>query len=186
MPILNVNPTRMELMRLKTRLKQVTRGHKLLKDKQDSLIREFMQIVHTVREMRREVEDELSRVQRMYLLGAAPIMPTVLDALMSRPELDTRVGMTIKNVMSVRVPEFQVRTEGNIFAYGFLSTNGILDIAFEKLQKLAPKLVELAALEKRAELMSSEIEKTRRRVNALEHRIIPDVKETIKFIRMKL
>ncbi len=188
---LNVNPTRMELSILKRRLKTSTRGHKLLKDKQDELMRRFIALIRKNKALRMDVEKELSASFKEFLLASAVMSPEMLEEAVSVPKETITVDIKKKNVMSVNVPvmEFMRKLEGDegsIYPYGFAQTSSELDDAIEKLYGIMPKLLELAEVEKACQLMADEIEKTRRRVNALEYRTIPDLEDTIRFIRMKL
>ena len=188
---LNVNPTRMELSILKRRLKTSTRGHKLLKDKQDELMRRFIALIRKNKALRMDVKKELSASFKEFLLASAVMSPEMLEEAVSVPKETITVDIKKKNVMSVNVPvmEFMRKLEGDegsIYPYGFAQTSSELDDAIEKLYGIMPKLLELAEVEKACQLMADEIEKTRRRVNALEYRTIPDLEDTIRFIRMKL
>ena len=188
---LNVNPTRMELTTLKTRLKTSTRGHKLLKDKQDELMRRFIELIRKNKALRVEVEGELQGSFKEFLLASAVMSPEMLEEAVAIPKEVISVDIKKKNVMSVNVPVMSfIRKlegdEGSIYPYGFAQTSSELDDAISKLYGIMPKLLELAEVEKACQLMSDEIEKTRRRVNALEYRTIPDLQDTIRFIRMKL
>ncbi len=191
MAILDVNPTRMELTRLKARLSTATRGHKLLKDKQDELMRRFIELIRNNKNLRIEVEKDLQDAFGEFLLASAVISPNILEAAVAFPKEEISLDIKKKNVMSVHVPIMTfIRKlegdEGSIYPYGFAQTSGELDDAIAKLYGIMPELLELAQVEKSAQLMADEIEKTRRRVNALEYRTIPDLTETIKYIRMKL
>lgn len=188
---LNVNPTRMELTTLKTRLKTSTRGHKLLKDKQDELMRRFIELIRKNKALRVEVEQELQGSFKEFLLASAVMSPEMLEEAVAIPKEVISVDIKKKNVMSVNVPVMSFLRklegdEGSIYPYGFAQTSSELDDAISKLYGIMPKLLELAEVEKSCQLMSDEIEKTRRRVNALEYRTIPDLQDTIRFIRMKL
>ncbi|TJX13189.1 V-type ATP synthase subunit D [Tissierella creatinini] len=188
---LNVNPTRMELSTLKRRLKTSTRGHKLLKDKQDELMRRFIELIRKNKALRIEVEKELSASFKEFLLASSVMSPEMLEEAVSVPKETITVDIKKKNVMSVNVPVMNfIRKlegdEGSIYPYGFAQTSSELDDAISKLYGIMPKLLELAEVEKSCQLMADEIEKTRRRVNALEYRTIPDLEDTIRFIRMKL
>lgn len=188
---LNVNPTRMELSTLKARLKTATRGHKLLKDKQDELMRRFIELIRKNKELRLEVEDDLGASFKEFLLASAVMSPEMMEEAVAMPKEKITVDIKKKNVMSVYVPIMEFKRElegdeGSIYPYGFAQTSSELDDAISKLYGIMPKLLELAQVEKACQLMADEIEKTRRRVNALEYRTIPDLEETIRFIRMKL
>lgn len=189
---LNVNPTRMEMSNLKTRLSTATRGHKLLKDKQDELMRRFIELIKENKRLRTEVEEELQGAFKDFLLASAVMSQEMLEEAVSFPKENISVDIKKKNVMSVNVPvmnfmrELEGQDEGSIYPYGFATTSSELDDAIKTLYDILPKLLELAEVEKACQLMADEIEKTRRRVNALEYRTIPDLEETISFIRMKL
>jgi len=183
----NVNPNRMELSRLKRRLVVAKRGHKLLKDKQDALIKAFLFKARKVKDMREEIEVELSECYRSFLLARAQTLPVMLEqALMiSGTSLDLKVSHT--NIMSVIAPVYTFdANRGSALSYGLATTTGALDVALEGFSKLLPRLIELAAEEKALRLMAVEIERTRRRVNALEHVLMPSFTETIRYITMKL
>jgi V/A-type H+-transporting ATPase subunit D len=190
---LNVNPNRMELTRLKGRLTTAKRGHKLLKDKQDELMRRFIDLVRRNNRLRKEVEAELMAAYRDFVLVAAVTSPESLEEAVMFPREQITLEMTSRNVMSVMVPEMKfLRAAGNsddesaIYPYGFSGTSDELDRALAGLYKLLPRLLELGEVEKTCNLMADEIEKTRRRVNALEYMTIPQLQETIKYIQMKL
>ena len=183
---LNVNPNRMELSRLKKRLVVAKRGHKLLKDKQDSLIKAFLERAREAKALREELESELMACYRSFLLARAQTLPVMLEQALMISGTHCNISVARKNVMSVVVPEYTVEQEGESFSYGLATTQGSLDVALERFSILLPRLIALAAKEKAIRLMASEIEKTRRRVNALEHVMIPNFNETIRYITMKL
>ena len=189
---LNVNPTRMELSNLKRRLVTAKRGHKLLKDKQDELMRKFIEMIKRNKELRVEVEKELSESFKDFLIASAVMSPQMLEEAVAFPNEKINMDITMKNIMSVYVPvmnfnrEMQKEDEGSIYPYGYAQTSSELDDAILKLYNILPKLLQLAEVEKSCQLTADEIEKTRRRVNALEYRTIPNLEETIKYIRMKL
>lgn len=190
MAIKNVNPTRMELSNLKRQLSTASRGHKLLKDKQDELMRRFIEKIRENRELRTEVEKELAEAFNSFLIASAVMSPEMLEEAVSFPKEQIEVDVSVVNVMSVLIPKMKFERSGDenssIFPYGFTETSAELDTAIEKLYHTMDKLLELAAVEKACQLMANEIEKSRRRVNALEYRMIPDLQETIKYILMKL
>ncbi|WP_160672990.1 V-type ATP synthase subunit D [Clostridium sp. C8-1-8] len=191
MAILNVNPTRMELTKLKKRLATATRGHKLLKDKQDELMRQFISLVKYNNELRKEVEQELYGSLKDFVMASAVMSSEFLEEAVAYPKENITVDIKSKNIMSVNVPvmDFKRKLEGDkgsIFPYGFASTSSELDDSIGQLYNVLPRLLKLAEIEKSCQLMADEIEKTRRRVNALEYRTIPELEETIKYIRMKL
>ncbi|APH20687.1 V-type ATP synthase subunit D [Clostridium botulinum] len=188
---LNVNPTRMELTKLKKRLTTASRGHKLLKDKQDELMRRFIGMIKKNNELRKDVEKELEGSFKDFLMASAVMSPEFLEEAVAYPKESISVDVKKQNIMSVNVPVFDFKRKlegdkGSIFPYGFANTSAELDGAIEKLYGILPKLLELAKVEKACQLMADEIEKTRRRVNALEYMTIPQLEETIRFIQMKL
>ena len=191
MATLNVNPTRMELTKLKARLVTASRGHKLLKDKQDELMRRFIEMIRRNKSLRENVEKELIEVFKEFLVSSAIMSPEFLEEAVAIPKEEITVDIRQKNVMSVNVPVMNFVRKlqddpGSIYPYGYAQTSSELDDAISRLYAIMPQLLELAEVEKSCQLMADEIEKTRRRVNALEYRTIPELKETIKFIRMKL
>lgn len=191
MATLNVNPTRMELTKLKARLVTATRGHKLLKDKQDELMRRFIEMIRRNKTLRENVEKELIAVFKEFLVSSAIMSPEFLEEAVALPKEEITVDIRKKNVMSVNVPVMNfvrklAEDPGSIYPYGYAQTSSELDDAISRLYAIMPQLLDLAEVEKSCQLMADEIEKTRRRVNALEYRTIPELRETIKFIRMKL
>ncbi|MCD6109513.1 V-type ATP synthase subunit D [bacterium] len=183
---LNVNPTRMELLNLKKQIKTAQRGHKLLRDKQDGLMQKFMEIVRSARDLRKEVEEQLQTAFKNFVQASAMMYPEMLENALLYPSAKVSLDVETKNVMSVRIPNFKLNQEGNILNYGYLQTSGELDMALEAFQQVLPKLIQLAEIERQAERLAEETEKTRRRVNALEHMLLPNLKDTVKFISMKL
>jgi len=183
-------PTRMELTRLKGKLKTAQRGHKLLKDKRDELMKQFLDTVREVRALRTEVEEELMTVHKSFTVASALMSSEALEQALLYPKQSVELTMGSKNIMSVNVPvyNFQTRTrsDADIYPYGFAATSGELDAAVEALGRVFQKMLKLAEIEKSAQLMAEEIEKTRRRVNALEYVMIPDTQEAIRYINMKL
>ena len=182
---LNVNPTRMELRRLKDRLKTAERGHKLLKDKSDEMVRQFLVLIKENKKLREEIEGEVSDALRAFSLAAgAPL--DVVQAI-ALPTLTATIEVGTKNVMGIDVPYMQTKREGEIeLPYALCSAPAELDDAVLKLTALADKLLHLAEVEKTCNMLADEIEKNRRRVNALEYVMIPQLNETIKYILMKL
>jgi V/A-type H+-transporting ATPase subunit D len=183
---LNVKPTRMELLNLKKRLKSAQRGHKLLKDKQDGLMKQFMDIIKEAKSMRREVEEKLSGAFKNFMFASSMMMPETLESALLYPSAKVDLEVKTKNVMSVYIPYFKIEQEGDILNYGYVQTSGELDMALSAFQEVFHLLIKLAEIEKQAERLAEELETTRRRVNALEYKMIPDLKETLKFITMKL
>ena len=189
---LNVTPTRMNLNTLKKRLATSKRGYKLLKDKQDELMRQFLEKIRENKRLREEVEADLKESSKGFLMASSFMSPEFLQEAVSFPTQKIGVDIKVKNVMSVRIPqmEFKIDKGGNenasMYPYGLAQTSADLDLAIKGLNKVMDKLLALAELEKSTQLMADEIEGTRRRVNALEYRTIPDLEETIKYIRAKL
>ena len=187
---LQVNPTRMELTRLKKKLTTATRGHKLLKDKRDELMRQFLERVRENNRLRQQVEAGISAANKDFMLARAGMQDPVLNTALLAPKQRVSLECATENVMSVEVPKFTFHTrspqESDMFSYGFAFTSGDLDDAIESLADVFPAMLRLAESEKACQLMASEIEKTRRRVNALEHVMIPQLQETIRYITMKL
>ena len=185
-----VNPTRMELTRLKKKLVTAKRGHKLLKDKRDELMRRFLELVRENMELRKKVESGLAEANRNFVLAKAVMREETLNTALLAPLQSVSVGVEAENVMSVEIPKFQYKTrapgENDIYSYGFAFTSGDLDFAVRSLSDIFPDMLKLAEIEKSCQLMAAEIEKTRRRVNALEHVMIPETEENIKYITMKL
>lgn len=190
MPKTAVTPTRMVLNQLKGRLKTATRGHKLLKDKRDELMRQFMEVVRKNKELRLRVEEGLTEAFGALTVASAVMSPEMLEQALMYPRQSVELGMGYRNVMSVNVPEYSFKTRnadpGEIYPYGFAQTSGELDIAMQHMSRVFEDMLELAQIEKTMQLLAEEIEKTRRRVNALEYVMIPDMRENIKFISMKL
>lgn len=190
MAIMNVNPTRMQLTKLKKQLTTAVRGHKMLKDKRDELMRQFLDLVRENRELREKIEKELSDCNAHFVNASAVMSKQALDASLMSPKQQVTIDVESHNIMSVETPVFKAGTrtndKGDIFPYGFAFTSFELDDAVMSLEKLLPDLIRLAQIEKSCEMMSAEIEKTRRRVNSLEHVMIPRYQETIKYISMKL
>ena len=187
---ITVTPTRMELTRLKGKLKTARRGHKLLKDKRDGLMKQFLETVREVRAIRAEVEEELMTVHKSFTVASALMSSEAMEQALLYPKQSVELTQGSKNVMSVNVPvyEFQTKTksDADIYPYGFAATSGELDTAVDALGKVFQKMLKLAEIEKTAQLMAEEIEKTRRRVNALEYVMIPDLQDSIRYITMKL
>lgn len=187
---MQVNPTRMELTRLKKKLATATRGHKLLKDKRDELMRQFLDRVRENRRLRLQVEAGIRSANQDFMLARAAMQDAALNTALLAPKQKVSLECSVENVMSVEVPKFTFHTrspqEGDMFSYGFAFTSGDLDDAVESLANVFPAMLRLAESEKACQLMAAEIEKTRRRVNALEHVMIPQLRETIRYITMKL
>lgn len=183
---LSVSPTRMELLRLKKRILLAQRGHRLLEDKQDELIRQFMPLVKEVIGLRREVEEGLKKAFQSLVIARMLIPPEFIEEALMWPGEKITLEVSYKYIVGVKVPEYEIKKEGDIHNYGLATTSSELDIALKAYSDLLPSLVKLASLEKTLELLAAEIERTRRRVNALEYIFIPNLEETIKYITMKL
>ncbi len=186
----HVNPTRMELTRLKRKLQTALRGHKLLKDKRDELMRQFLELVRENKALREKTEKALHSANQNFMLARAGMQEEALNTAMLAPKQEIQIETGVRNVMSVEVPVFDVTTRtpdtNDMFSYGFAFTSSDLDDAVQSLAQCLPDLLRLAEVEKSCQLMAAEIEKTRRRVNALEHVVIPQTQESIKYITMKL
>ena len=187
---LNVNPTRMMLTTLKRRLVTARRGHKLMKDKRDQLMKGFLELARENKRLREEVESELSRVYESFSVASAVMSQEVMEEALMFPKQGVELTVEGKNIMSVDIPVYSVKSKtanpNDIYSYGFAFTTGDLDDAVTSLADIREDMVRLAQIEKSCQLLSSEIEKTRRRVNALEHVIIPEAQKNIKYITMKL
>ncbi len=187
---MNVNPTRMMLTSLKKRLKTATRGHKLMKDKRDELMKEFLETARQTGRLRVEVEKELEHMYKSFSVASAVMSGEVMEEALMYPVQGVTLNVSKKNIMSVDVPVFSFTTkvadESEIYPYGFANTSGELDSAVYELSHIFPLLLELAAKEKETFLIAIELEKTRRRVNALEYVMIPRLQMTIRYIKMKL
>ena len=185
-----VNPTRMELTRLKKKLKTAIKGHKLLKDKRDELMREYLDLVRENMKLHIKVEEGIRRANTNFVIAKSDMSEEILKTALMAPKQDVELQVKTRNVMSVDIPVFDAKTRtpdpNDIYSYGFAFTSSDLDAAVKSLGDILPDMLRLAEIEKACQLMSSEIEKTRRRVNALEHVIIPDTRAGIKYITMKL
>ncbi len=183
---LNVNPTRMELRRLKTRLKTAVRGHKLLKDKSDEMIRQFMSFVKQNKALREEIEDDLREALKYFMLASSVMGEENTEQIFAVPSRKLNVETSIKNVMGIDVPMLKITGIEGDLPYALCSVPADMDVAVSKLTALSEKLLLLAEVEKTCNMLALEIEKNRRRVNALEYIMIPQLNETIKYIMMKL
>ena len=185
-----ITPTRMVLNQLKGRLKTARRGHKLLKDKRDELMRQFMDVVRRNKELRTKVEQGLTAAFASQQVASAVMSPEMMEQALLYPRQSVELDLSYKNIMSVNVPRYRFQTKNSdpseIFPYGFAQTSGELDDALEKLAQVFQDMLELAEVEKTMQLLAEEIEKTRRRVNALEYVMIPELESNIKYISMKL
>ena len=185
-----INPTRMELTRLKGRIKTARRGHKLLKDKRDELMKQFMEVVRKNRALRRRVEEGLEKAGAAMAVAGAVMSPEMLEQALLYPKQSVELDVTYRNVMSVNVPVYHFHTANEdpteIYPYGFAQTSGELDAAIESLGAVFQDMLALAEVEKTMQLLAQDIEKTRRRVNALEYVVIPEMERNIRYITMKL
>ena len=185
-----VNPTRMELTRLKKKLVTAVRGHKLLKDKRDELMRQFLDKVRENKALREEVETALVSANQNFMLARAGMPDEMLNTALLAPKQELTISAGTQNVMSVEIPDFDFKTrtpdQNDMYSYGFAFTTGDLDDAILSLSEVFPKMLKLAEVEKSCQLMAAEIEKTRRRVNALEHGMIPELQTNSKHSTMKL
>ncbi|MFH1780911.1 MAG: V-type ATP synthase subunit D [Candidatus Nealsonbacteria bacterium] len=183
---LTVNPTRMELLRLKRKLKTAERGYKLLKDKRDGLMKEFMLIIRKSKNYRKDTEEKIKKALLSFVFAASLTEPEFIEEALALPTQKIKLEAKTKNVMGVRIPQFEYQEEGELLCYSLASTPSDLDESLLILSEVLKEAVKLAEIEHSARLLAQEIEKTRRRVNALEYVFIPNIKETIKYIEAKL
>jgi len=183
---LKVNPNRMELIRLKKRLIVAKRGYKLLKDKRDALIQVFVRLAKESNMVREELEEKLLKCYAIFSNTSSLMSKLALEETLMLPKAKGGAEVSFKNIMSVNVPQYKLKCEGRYYSYGLVDTTAELDSALKKYNEILPLMLRVAELDKSITLLANEIEKTRRRVNALEYVIIPDLEETIKFITMKL
>jgi len=180
----------MELTRLKKKLVTAVKGHKLLKDKRDELMRQFLDLVRENMALRQKVEAGILSANKNFVIAKAGMSEQILNTALMSPKQGVYLEAGKKNVMSVDIPVFETKTRtadaNDVYSYGFAFTSGDLDGAVKSLANILPDMLRLAEVEKSCQLMASEIEKTRRRVNALEHVIIPETQQNIKYITMKL
>ncbi|HDS84958.1 MAG TPA: V-type ATP synthase subunit D [Phycisphaerales bacterium] len=182
----NVNATRMELLQLRRRVELAARGHRLLSEKRDEISRQLVQIARTLKDLRKQVEQELLETTRRFMMARATMEPENIRAAMEIPTKTFRLALSFASIMSVKVPRLAKEIEGDIMCYGFGTTSGELDAALRALERAFDNLIELAEAEKQAQLLAAELQTTRRRVNVLEHVVIPELKETIRYIYSKL
>ncbi len=185
-----ITPTRMELTRLKKKLATAIRGHKLLKDKRDELMRRFLDMARLNRELREKVENAIIEANSNFVLASASMTPQTLSTAMLASKQEVYLDVFYNNLMSVDIPVYNVKTrtpdENDIYSYGLAFTSSDLDNAVSSLAKVLTDMLKLAEVEKSCQLLSAEIERTRRRVNALEHVMIPETQKKIRYIKMKL
>ena len=187
---IRVNPTRMEMKKLQGRYTTARRGHKLLKDKRDELMKQFLDVVREDKALREKVEAALQKYYRGFSVASASSNPKMIEEALISPKKEGRLDVSYKNMMSVTVPEFDFSVKGETisqgFNYGLAFTSGELDVSLRELNGILESLLYMAELEKKAQLLAEEIEKTRRRVNALEYIMMPQYLAAIKSIKMKL
>lgn len=190
MAVMNINPTRMELSRLKKKLVSLKRGHKILKDKRDELMRQFLLLVKENKELRIKVEKGITEANLHMALANGIMSKEEMEVALMMPTQKVSLDVKKRSVMSVDVPSFELQLKSgdksDVYSYGFAFTSSELDSGVKSLTDILPDMLRLAEVEKTCQLLSSEIERTRRRVNALEHVLIPDHEETIRYISMKL
>lgn len=184
--LLKVNPNRMELLRLKKRLLVAKRGYKLLKDKRDALIQVFVRLAKESDTVREELEENLLKCYTFFFNASTLMSKLTLEETLMFPKTKSETEVSFKNIMSVNVPQYEFKCEGKYYSYSMVDTTAELDGALKKYHDILPLMLKVAELDKAIALLANEIEKTRRRVNALEYVIIPDLEETIAFITMKL
>ena len=182
----NINATRMELLRLRRRVSLASRGHRLLSEKRDEISRQLIQIAREIRPLRQKVEKELSETFRRFMLARATMEPEHTKAALAVPTKKFSLAIDFANVMNIRVPHLTKDISGEIICYGYATTSGEMDVALLALERAFDLLIELAEKEKQAALLATELQMTRRRVNVLEHVVIPELHETIRFIYDKL
>ena len=184
--LMKINPNRMELLKIKKRLIVAKRGHKLLKDKRDALIQEFIHLAKESKIVREELEEKLEKCYQMFANVSSQMSKISLEEALMFPKATTEAITSYKNIMSVKVPHYKYKCEGKYHTYSMVDTNAGIDKSVQNFYKVLPIMLRVAELDKTINLLADEIEKTRRRVNALEYILIPDLEETIKFITMKL
>lgn len=182
----NINATRMELLRLRRKVQLANRGHRLLSEKRDEISRQLVQIARNIKPLRDRVEKELLETTRRFMMAKATMEPEDLKAAIEVPTKKFQLAINFASIMSVKVPKLAKEISGDIVCYGFGTTSGELDIALRALERAFDSLIELAEKEKQAQLLATELQITRRRVNVLEHVVIPEIQETIKYIYSKL
>jgi V/A-type H+/Na+-transporting ATPase subunit D len=186
MAVQNVNATRMEMLSLRKRVALAVRGHRLLSEKRDEISRQLVQIARDLKALRAKVEQELMETSRRFMMARATMEPEHMRAAMDVPTKKFQLTMSFASIMSVKVPRLAKQIEGDIMSYGFSTTSGELDVSLRALERASDSLIELAEKEKQCQLLAVELQSTRRRVNVLEHVVIPETKEVIKYINSKL
>ncbi|MBR1778915.1 MAG: V-type ATP synthase subunit D [Clostridia bacterium] len=190
MPKRSLNSTRMELNKLKKKLIVARRGHKLLKDKRDEMMRQFLIYIEENKNLRLKVENAIRVANKNFALAQSEMTKENLDLALMSPKQSLYIDISYKNIMSVKVPQFSIKTRtsehSDIFPYSFAMTSAALDKAIMDLSEVFGDMIKLAQTERTCQMLSSEIEKTNRRVNALEYVVIPETQESIKYISMKI
>jgi len=176
----------MELLRLKKRLVLARRGYDLLKRKQDELMRQFLELLENIGNLRNDIETRIAAAHRSFLMARSVMDRESMEEAIMFPNQKLTLNVATVPVMSLRLPRFEVRSEGKVYSYGLLNTSAELDSALGDYSELLPEMLRLAEIERSVELLATEIEVTRRRVNALEYILIPNLRDTIKYIRMRL
>lgn len=182
----NVNATRMELLRLRKRVALASRGHHLLSEKRDEISRQLIMIAREIQSLRKKVEKELLETCRRFMMARATMEPEATQAALESPTKKFSLAIEFASIMNVKVPRLTSEMAGEIICYGFATTSGEMDVALLALERAFDHLIELAEKEKQAHLLAVELQMTRRRVNVLEHMVIPELHETIRFIFDKL
>lgn len=181
-----ITPTRMELNRIRKKLATAVRGHKLLKDKRDELMRQFLEMIYECESLRKKIEEALDLSRRSFIAARAEMSDVAVNSALAAPRHEMELEAEIKNVMSVSIPHINLKSYNDIPSYGYAFTSAMLDKASDEMRGIIPDMLRLAQMEHSCRLMADEIEKTRRRVNALEHVTIPEAQENIRYITMKL
>lgn len=184
--ILEVSATRMELLRLRKRLRLANRGYDLLKKKQDELMRQFLELMEKIGDLRKDIEEKLAAAHSQFLMARSVMDRESMEEAIMFPNQKLTLNVSTMPVMNLRLPQFDVKSEGNVYSYGLLNTSGELDSALGAYSELLPEMLRLSQIERSVELLANEIETTRRRVNALEYILIPNLQDTIKYIKMRL
>ena len=182
----NVNATRMQLLQLRRRVGLASRGHRLLSEKRDEISRQLIQIARDIQPLRKRVETELIETSRRFMMARATMEPEDVTAALDVPTKNFTLVAALAKIMNVKVPHLTKQISGEVTCYGFATTSGEMDVALAALERALDSLIELAEKEKQAMLLAAELQKTRRRVNVLEHIVIPELRETISFIFDKL
>lgn len=181
-----INATRMEMLQLRRRVALAARGHRLLSEKRDEISRQLVQIARALKDLRSRVERELLETMRRFVIAKATMEPEHVRAAMDVPTKKFSLAVQFASIMSVKVPRLVKDIQGDMMCYGFATTSAELDVALRALERAFDSLIELAEKEKQAQLLASELQTTRRRVNVLEHVVIPELKSAIRYINSKL